>query len=120
MTSTPGDLQQVVERNAQAVMTGNFLQLMADITPEALAKLMAMAPPQAGQMSITSLPPIERYELEQLPDADEAQQFRATFYAENATASIVTAWKQVLGQWKVVDFREVLVNGGPPSQMGGG
>ena len=37
MTSTPEDLRTVVERNAQAVKTGNFMQLMADITPEALA-----------------------------------------------------------------------------------
>lgn len=114
MTSTPEDLRTVVERNAQAVMTGNFMQLMADITPEALAKLMQMAPPGSGQLSITSMPPIQRYELEQLPDDGDVQQFRATFYAESATASIVTGWRQVVGQWKVVDFGAVAVEGDVP------
>ena len=56
----PVSLREAVERSANAVMTGNFMQLMSDITPEALAELMKMAP-GAGQFAITAMPAITGY-----------------------------------------------------------
>jgi hypothetical protein len=102
------ELRAIVERNAEAVMAGNFMQIMADITPEALAKLMAMAPPGGGP-SIATLPALTGYTLELLEPADEAQLYRATFTSEQATATFVTTWRQVVGQWKVVDFSDVSI-----------
>jgi hypothetical protein len=107
----PQDLREAVERNAQAVMTGNFVQLMADITPEALAKLMQMAPP-GGAPSIASLPAITGYEVEFLGPEADAQRYRARFTSANAAASFTTSWKQILGQWKVVDFADVVIEDG--------
>jgi hypothetical protein len=82
---------------------------MADITPEALAKLMQMAPPGGGP-SLASLPAITAYSVEHLEPEADAQRYRATFTSAQATASFITSWKQVAGQWKVVDFSDVQID----------
>ncbi len=109
------ELREVVERNAQAVMTGNLIQLMADITPEALARLMQMAPPGGGP-SLATMPAITGYEIELLEPDDDLQRYGARFTSATATASFVTVWKLVLGQWRIVDFTDVLIDGQPPPQ----
>jgi hypothetical protein len=105
MNPEPSDLREIVERNANAVMTGNFAQLMADITPEALAKLMQMAP--TGGPGLSSLPAITGYKVDYQGGDGEMVRYRALFTSETGAASFVTTWKQVLGQWKVVDFSDV-------------
>jgi hypothetical protein len=107
----PRELREAVERNAEAVRTGNFVQLMADITPEALAKLMQMAP-QGGGPSIASLPAITGYELEFLEPEGDTQRYRARFTSAAGSASFTTSWQQVLGQWKIVDFADVVLEDG--------
>ena len=103
------ELREVVERNAQAVMSGNFVQLMADITPEALARLVQLSPPGGGP-SLATLPAILGYEIEPLEADGDAHFYRARFTAETATASFITKWQLVLGAWKVVDFSNVVIN----------
>ena len=58
----PTTAREAAERNAQAIMSGNLSQLMADITPEVLAQVMAMGA-QAGGLSPAQMPNIEGYEL---------------------------------------------------------
>jgi hypothetical protein len=53
------------------------------------------------------LPAITGYEIELLTPEGETQRYRARFSAGGASVSLVTSWKPVLGQWKVVDFTEV-------------
>ena len=105
MAGEDAALRAVVERNADAVVAGNFVQIMADITPEALGKLMGMA--GGGQPSIATLPAISGYEIVLLEPEDEAERYLATFRSEAGTAAIVTHWKQVLGAWKIVDVSGV-------------
>ena len=97
----PVSLREAVERSANAVMTGNFMQLMSDITPEALAELMKMAP-GAGQFAITAMPAITGYEIEEKGEADGGSLFHVTFTAAIGTATLAARWKEVLGQWKIV------------------
>ena len=109
------ELREVVERNAQAVMTGNFAQLMADITPEALGKLMQMMPAGGGP-SLASLPAITGYDLEHLGQHGDSERYRACFASESGTVQFVTSWRIVFGQWKVVDFSDVEVQAASGSE----
>ncbi len=93
--------REAAERNAQAVMTGNLSQVMADITPEALAQMMALGS-QAGGLSPAQMPNIEGYELEEMGGTpDGGQLFHVTFRSSAGTATLGATWKQVMGQWKI-------------------
>src|SRR5258708_995669 len=70
-TAESSDLWAAVERTAEAVKTGNFAQLMSDITPEAVAQMMQMAPADTG-ISLTSMPSITGYEIEACPPEGDA------------------------------------------------
>jgi hypothetical protein len=97
----PEALRLAVERNAQAVVTGNLAQLMADITPEALAQLMSLAP-QAGGLSLASMPNISGHTITPIGwDGDEAFVYHVAFTSDVGTATIAATWREVLGQWKV-------------------
>jgi hypothetical protein len=116
MSSGPGDLREAVERNAQAVMSGNFAQLMADITPEALAEMMKLAA-GAGEMSLAQLPAIEGYDISEVGPEGDTSVFEVTFRSAAGTATLAAAWREVLGQWKITAVRLVsldpAVAGGP-------
>ncbi|MFN0147702.1 MAG: hypothetical protein ACKVT1_14435 [Dehalococcoidia bacterium] len=114
MSSEPDGLREVVERNAQAVMTGNFAQIMADITPEALAQMMQQMP-QAGQMSLTSMPAISGYEIEAVGPSAEAYVYNVIFASAMGTATLVSEWKQLLGQWKISAVKLLSIDPAPPA-----
>jgi hypothetical protein len=99
------ELRAIVDRNALAVVAGNFMQIMADVTPEALAKLMGMA--GSGQPSVATLPAISGYDVELLESEGGSERYLATFRAAAGTAQIVTHWQQVAGAWKIVDVSGV-------------
>jgi hypothetical protein len=108
MTAEAGSAREAAERSAQAVMTGNLAQLMADITPEALTQLMQLgAAASAGGLSITSMPSMTGYELTELGPDGDAEVFQATFSSSAGTATLATKWKQILGQWKITEVAVV-------------
>ena len=96
----PATAREAAERNAQAIMTGNLSQLMADITPDVMAQVMAMGA-QAGGLSPAQMPNIESYDIEEMPPEGDAEIFQVTFHSNAGTATISASWKQVMGQWKI-------------------
>lgn len=96
----PATAREAVERNAQAVMSGNLTQVMADITPEALAQMMQMGA-QAGGLSPAQMPNIEGYEVEEKGTEGDADLFHVTFRSSVGTATLGTSWKLIMGQWKL-------------------
>ncbi len=97
----PGSAHEAAERNAQAIMSGNLAQIMADITPEALAQVMAMGA-EAGGLSPTQMPNIQRYELLDFGDDGGTHLFHVKFVSDAGTATLAASWKLIMGQWKVV------------------
>ncbi len=102
----PATAREAAERNAQAIMSGNLAQLMADITPDVLAQVMAMGA-QAGSLSITQMPNIESYEIAEKGVQDAAEVFEVAFKSDIGTATIAASWKQVMGQWKITSVHLV-------------
>ncbi|MGE5597311.1 MAG: hypothetical protein ACM3S1_14900 [Hyphomicrobiales bacterium] len=109
MTSGPGDLREAVERNARAVMEGNFSQLMADITPEAMAQMMQMAPQGGAGMNLAQLPNITGYEIQDMGTEGDGHVYQVTFTSEMGRATLSATWKDVLGQWKITSVGVVSI-----------
>lgn len=98
----PSTAREAAERNARAIMEGNLSQLMADITPEVLAQVMAMGSQAPAGLSITQMPNIQGYEIADAGSNGDAEVFDVTFRSDIGTATIAASWKQVMGQWKIV------------------
>ena len=96
----PATAREAAERNAEAIMSGNLAQLMADITPDVMAQVMAMGA-QAGGLSPAQMPNIQGYEITEIGAEGDAEVFHVTFRSEVGTATIAAWWKQLLGQWKI-------------------
>jgi hypothetical protein len=108
VTQEPGSgpaetARQAAERNAQAVMNGNLTQVMADITPEALAQMMQMGAQAqaAGLQTPQTLPSIQSYTLETVSESAEEGVFKVTFHSQAGTATLSTRWVPVMGHWKI-------------------
>lgn len=121
MTAGSGSAREAVERNARAVMTGNFTQLMADITPEALTRMLAMAAkvPQAqgmlmgGVPAAGQLPAITGFDVHDAGASENGDEnYHVTFTSDARTATVASTWRQIMGQWKIVDVNVIAVD--PP------
>ncbi len=111
----PTTAREAAERNAQAIMSGNLSQLMADITPEVLAQVMAMGA-QAGGGEPPPNPHNEGDELKDFgPQEDGGELFHVTFRSSVGTATLGATWKQVMGQWKIVAVSLVSAEPAPPA-----
>ena len=97
----PGTAHEAAERNAQAILSGNLAQIMADITPEALAQVMALGA-EAGGLAPTTMPNIQRYELLDFGPDGDVHLFHVKFVSDAGTATLAASWKLIMGQWKVV------------------
>ena len=97
-------LRAAVERTAQAVMTGNFAQLMADITPEAIAQLMTLAPVGSG-LSLASMPAISGYDIRAVAPDGELPSFEVAFASSAGKVTLGATWKRVGAAWKIAGVR---------------
>ena len=102
MQPGPATAREAAERNAQAVVAGNFSQIMADLTPEALTQMLQMGA-SAGALSPAQMPTITGYELVEAGQTEDGQGevFQVTFTAPIGTATLEGTWRQVAGQWKI-------------------
>lgn len=116
-----GSAREAAERNAAAVMSGNLAQVMADITPEAMAQMMQMAAQAqaSGVATPTTLPQIRSYDIETLEESAEVGRFRVSFVADAGSATVETTWRPVLGQWRIASVTlidaQVAEGGSPPA-----
>lgn len=97
----PGSAREAAERNAQAVMTGNLTQLMADITPEVLTQMMTLG--AGGGLTPQAMPVITGYELTEAGTDGDAEVFHAKFMSAMGWATLSMKWKPVMSQWKIVE-----------------
>lgn len=97
----PATAREAAERNAKAIMSGNLAQLMADITPDVMAQVMAMGTQAPAGLSLASMPNIQGYEIAEKGIEGDAEVFEVAFTSDIGTATIAASWKQVMGQWKI-------------------
>jgi hypothetical protein len=97
-------------------MSGNLAQLMADITPEALAQMMQLGA-SAGNLSPASMPSIEGFEVTDVgSDGNDGELFDVCFRSAVGTATLRATWKLIMNQWKITAVG--LVSAEPASPPG--
>lgn len=114
MTAELSSVREAVERTAQAVMTGNLPQLMADLTPEALGQMMTLGSAPGG-MSPATMPNITGYEIADAGEDGDAHVFHVTFTSTAGQATLAATWKQIMGQWKITAVSLVSAEAAPGS-----
>ncbi len=88
--------EQATRRVADAILAGDYMTPMSEVTPDVLFQLMQIG---GGMMN---LPPPESYDLEALGVADGQHSFRVTFKAGDQSLSATVGWGEVEGSWKIV------------------
>ncbi|MBI5947888.1 MAG: hypothetical protein HY875_07110 [Chloroflexi bacterium] len=114
MSMPGGSAREAAERNAQAIMSGNLAQVMADITPEALAQVMQMGA-AAGGVNPAAMPGITGYDVAPSAADGETETFDVTFHAAIGKATLGITWKPVMGQWKISAVSLVSLEPAPPA-----
>lgn len=111
----PSPAREATERTANAVMSGNLAQVMADLTPEALGQMMTLGS-AAGGLSPAQMPSIDGYEIEELGPEGDGEAFHITFRSPVGTATLKATWKQLMGQWKVTAVSLVSAEAAPSEE----
>jgi hypothetical protein len=89
-------VEEAVTANCQAVLIGDLMKIMSDLTPEALGKLMA-----GGGMG--AMPALTSFNIEGHDEQGEDHVFRVKFSGDQDFTAIAT-WRDVGGQWKIADL----------------
>lgn len=96
-----GTPEQAMRRVADAILAGDYMTPMSEVTPDALFQVMQLG---GGMMN---LPPPESYDLEPL-DGAAGLDFRITFKAAGKSLSATVTWADVEGAWKITAITDVV------------
>jgi hypothetical protein len=91
--------EQAMERVCGLILQGNLVAIAAELTPEAYADAMALAPALAG----TGLP--VGYEVEAHETDGEQHHFRVRFKTPPSDTTGIATWRRVDGAWKIASIR---------------
>lgn len=94
--------EQATRRVADAILAGDYMTPMSEVTPDALFQVMQIG---GGMMN---LPPPESYDLETLGVVDGRHNFRVTFKAGGKSLSATVGWGEVEGSLKIVSITDVV------------
>ena len=98
MPDTP--VEDAVKANCQAVLAGDLMRIMGDLTPEAMSKLMANA---GGGGGMGAMPALKSFDIESHEQNGEDHVFKVKFSGDQDFKAIAT-WRDVGGQWKIADL----------------
>jgi hypothetical protein len=91
-------VEDAVTANCQAVLTGDMMKIMSDLTPEALGKLMA-----GGGGNMGAMPTLTSFNIESHDQQGDDHVFKVSFKGDQDFTAIAT-WRDVGGQWKIADL----------------
>ena len=91
--------EEAMTRVCDALLAGNFMAIVVELTAEAYADAMGLAPVFAG----STLP--QSYKIESHTVEGEDQVFRARFQKAAQEFSGTAVWRQVEGAWKIVSIK---------------
>lgn len=93
-------VEEAVKANCQAVLTGDLMRIMQDLTPEALGKLMSGA---GGGGNMGAMPALTSFDIQSHDQQGEDHVFKVKFSGDADFTAIAT-WRDVAGQWKIADL----------------
>ena len=93
-------IEEAVKANCQAVLTGDLMRIMGDLTPEALGAVMANA---GGSMG-AAMPSLTSYDIQSHDVSGDDHVFKIQFKGDQDFLALAT-WKDVGGAWKITDLK---------------
>ena len=97
-----GTPEEAMRRVADAILAGDYMTPMAEVTPDAMLQIMQLG---GGMMN---LPSPEAVDVEPLPAADGQHPFRVTFRAGDQSLSATVTWGDVEGFWRITAIGDVV------------
>lgn len=91
-------VEEAVKENCQAVLIGDLMRIMNDLTPEALGKMMANAGGGMGAM-----PALTSFDIQSHEESGDDHIFKVKFSGDQDFTATAT-WRDVGGQWKIADL----------------
>jgi hypothetical protein len=93
-------VEEAVKQNCQAVLTGDLMRIMSDLTPEALGAVMANA---GGSMG-GAMPALTSFDVQSHDVNGDDHVFKIAFKGDQDFMAVAT-WKDVAGAWKITDLK---------------
>ena len=91
-------VEDAVKQNCQAVLAGDLMRIMADLTPEALGALMANAGSNMGAM-----PTLTSFDVQSHDVNGDDHVFKIAFKGDAEFMATAT-WKDIAGAWKITSL----------------
>lgn len=88
-------VEEAVKQNCQALLIGDLMRVMTDLTPEALAQLMAGGASMGGAM-----PALTAFDIQNHDVNGEDHVFKIAFKGDQDFTALAT-WRDVGGAWKI-------------------
>ena len=88
-------VEDAVRQNCQAMLTGDLMRVMTDLTPEALTQVMANAGGGMGAM-----PALTSFDIQSHDEQGDDHVFKIKFAGDQDFTAVAT-WRDVGGQWKI-------------------
>lgn len=92
-------VEEAVTRNCQALVAGNIAQIFTDMTPEAMAKMAAAG----GGAMAGGMPALTGYEIVSREQDGDDHLYDVRFHG-TPSFGVNARWREIAGQWKIVDF----------------
>ncbi len=96
--TTDGTAEAAMRATCEAILRGDMMGAMAELTPEALTQAMSLA------AEIMSLPTPESFDIESREETDGEQRFRVRFKTSSQDIMAATSWRQIDGVWKITSI----------------
>jgi hypothetical protein len=93
-------VEEAVKQNCQAVLAGDLMRIMGDLTPEALGNLMA----NAGGGGMAQMPTLTGFQIMNQEQNGDDHVFTVEFSGDQTFTAIAT-WRDVGGAWKIADLK---------------
>jgi hypothetical protein len=94
-------VEEAVKENCQAVLAGDLMRIMSDLTPEALASLMANA---GGGGGMGAMPTLTGFNIESHDQEGDDHVFKVKFNGDTDFTAVAT-WRDVGGAWKIANLQ---------------
>ena len=88
-------VEQAVKENCQALLIGDLMRVMNDLTPEAMAQVM-----QGGGGNMGAMPALRSFDIQSHDQQGDDHVFKIKFEGDQDFTAIAT-WRDVGGQWKI-------------------
>lgn len=88
-------VEQAVRENCQALLIGDLMRVMNDLTPEAMSQVMANAGGNTGAM-----PNLTSFDIQNHEEQGEDHIFTIKFTGDQEFTAVAT-WRDVGGAWKI-------------------